>query len=128
MNELEPCVSVGSRFDAFFNKKWAYNWCETFMKMYLYILHLHKLDLSEHVMNFTVKNCPKLDKNDQNGLLEAKKGWKIEKRMFLSNIGHWFSRGPGQCFEETRSKYLKSEKKNPSWLNRFHRGSPLLTG
>ena len=96
------------------------------MKMYLYILHLHKLDLSEHVMNFTVKNCPKLDKNDQNGLYEAQKGWKIEKRMFLRNIGHWFSRG--QYFEKTRSKNQKSEKKNPLWLNRFHRGSPLLTG
>ena len=98
------------------------------MKMYLYILPLHKLDLSRHVMNFTVKNCPKLDKNDQHDLLEAKKGWKIEKRMFLSNIGDWFSRGPGQCFEKTRIKNQKSEKKNPLWLNRFHRGSPLLTG
>lgn len=48
--------------------------------------------------------------------------------MILNNIGHWFTRGAGQCLEKTLSKSQKSEKKKPLRSNRFHRGSPLITG
>ena len=101
--------------------------------MYLYILHLHKLDLSEHVMNFTVKNCPKLDKNDQIGKNRLQ---DREKRMILNNIGHWFSRGPGQCLEKTLREKPKVRKEKAlavkpisPWFATYNRFKPqLVTG